>query len=101
MGNLYGTTRWQHMRSRQLALAPLCVLCKALGHVEPASVADHVQPHRGDESKFFDAGNLQSLCQSCHDSVKQAQEKSGHLRGSDATGLPLDSRHPWMRNIDE
>jgi len=98
MSNLYGTTRWQNLRQRQLAFEPLCALCRQLGYTEPATVADHIQPHRGDEELFFNSP-LQSLCKACHDSVKQALEKSGTLRGSDIDGLPLDSRHPWLRDL--
>ena len=99
--HLYSTTRWKHMRMRQLAHEPLCCYCKDLGHVTVATVADHVRPHRGNEALFFDANNLQSLCKSCHDGAKQQQERSGFLRGSNADGLPLDAKHPWYRGTDE
>lgn len=61
-----------------------------------ATVADHVEPHRGDPEKFWN-GELQSLCDTCHNSVKQAQEKSGVLRGGDINGLPLDPNHHWNK----
>jgi len=41
----------------------------------PASVVDHIQPHRGDPRTFWDTTNWQSLCASCHSSHKQAREK--------------------------
>lgn len=40
-------------------------------------VADHVVPHRGDRARFFDLGNLQTLCKSCHDTHKQRIESGG------------------------
>lgn len=46
---------------------PLCERCKTLGLVRPAQVVDHVVPHRGDETLFWDEpGNWQSLCVECH-----------------------------------
>ncbi len=45
---------------------------------------------------FWDRRNWQALCKACHDSHKQAQEKSGGvLRGAGTDGTPLDPAHPW------
>ena len=96
MSNLYGST-WRKIRARHLAKYPLCVFCGKRGIIEPATCVDHIIPHRQDEELFFDLDNLQSLCSGCHDGAKQALEKSGHLRGSDLAGLPLDAKHPWYR----
>lgn len=93
--SLYSTAGWRVLRERQLRLAPLCRFCREAGRTTPAAVVDHVVPHRFDRTKFFDAANLQSLCKSCHDSIKQTFEKSGHLPGSTLEGLPLDPGHPW------
>lgn len=65
------------MAARQLATHPLCVMCDKEGKVEPARVADHVRPHRGDAALFWDETNLQSLCRPHHDRDKQATEKRG------------------------
>lgn len=94
MGGLYDA-RWQRRRVQQLREEPLCRLCLSLGRIMPASVADHITPHRGDPVLFD--GPLQSLCKRCHDSIKQQQEKSGTFRGCDANGLPLDPSHEWRR----
>ncbi|EZP57246.1 HNH endonuclease family protein [Sphingomonas sp. RIT328] len=40
-------------------------------------VADHREPHRGDEALFWDERNLWCLCKPCHDSRKQREERSG------------------------
>lgn len=56
----------------------------------PATVCDHVDPHRGDEVKFF-SGPFQSLCADCHDTDKQRIERGGKARpviGAD--GWPVD-----------
>ncbi|TCP94461.1 HNH endonuclease [Sphingomonas sp. PP-CE-1A-559] len=39
-------------------------------------VADHCEPHRGDERLFWLLANLQTLCKPCHDSRKQRAERS-------------------------
>ncbi|HAV5378574.1 TPA: HNH endonuclease [Acinetobacter baumannii] len=67
--------RWQKARERFLRSNPLCVYCKAKGLVEVATVVDHIIPHRGDQEIFWDESQWQSLCASCHSSVKQREEK--------------------------
>ena len=42
------------------------------GMLTPATVVDHVIPHRGDQKLFWDEDNWQALCKSCHD------RKTGH-----------------------
>lgn len=93
--HLYNTKRWYRLRYHQLRKEPLCVFCERLGKVTPATIADHVRPHRGDEALFFDGDNLQSLCKPCHDGAKQQLEKSGTLRGCGVDGVPLDANHHW------
>jgi hypothetical protein len=64
---------------------------------KPAKVVDHIVPHRGDMSLFWDRANWQSLCANCHSSYKQRLEKSGREAGCDVSGRPLDPRHHWNR----
>lgn len=61
---------WRKARAEYLADHPYCRMC---GH--PASVVDHIIPHRGDKRLFWHRTNWQPLCQPCHDSVKQRQER--------------------------
>lgn len=94
---LYFTNRWRERRARQLAAEPLCRICQANGRTTAATVADHVIPHRGDETLFFE-GALQSLCDEepfrCHSRVKQREENLGFSPAVDASGFPIDPRHP-------
>lgn len=106
----YGS-RWQRERERYLAEHPLCVFHEAQGKFVPALIVDHKIPHRlaearlsGDDVRiraalklFWDRKNWQSLCKLCHDSVKQAQEKSGLAGGCGLDGVPLDANHHWNR----
>jgi 5-methylcytosine-specific restriction protein A len=42
-------------------------MCAAAGRLEPATVVDHVVPHRGDQELFWDEANWAALCTRCHD----------------------------------
>lgn len=92
----YGS-RWQKARAGYLRNHPLCADCEQRGRVTIATVVDHVIPHKGDMTLFWDSGNWQPLCASCHNSTKQRLEKSGKVVGCDVDGLPVDPNHWWKR----
>lgn len=71
----YKTAEWRALRWS--VLMDELFACRLCGHIGtgPDLVADHVIPHRGDRDLFFDRGNLQCLCKSCHDSAKQREER--------------------------
>ena len=89
----YGLMRWKKLRAHQLAKQPLCESCLKRERVVPASVADHVVPHRGDEYAFWN-GELSSLCNHCHNSSKQQRETIGYSREIGLDGWPTDPQHP-------
>lgn len=93
---LYSTARWKATRKHQLSIEPLCRMCRDDGRFTPAKIVDHIEPHRGDSTKFF-GGPFQSLCKLHHDSTKQRQEKRGHEIGGDVNGRPLSASHHWNR----
>jgi len=62
----YGS-RWKVARKHFLDRHPLCVECLKNGKMTPATVVDHIVPHRGDPKLFWDNANWQALCKSCHD----------------------------------
>jgi 5-methylcytosine-specific restriction enzyme A len=72
---LYRSKRWRLLREGQLAAEPECRMCKAQGVEMPATVCDHVIPHRGDETLFW-SGPFQSLCARHHSSDKQREERA-------------------------
>ena len=92
---LYDRAQWKRLRLEQLRREPFCVFCARSGRQVPATVCDHIKPHRGDESLFFDPYNLQSVCKTCHDAIKQRIEKSGVEAGGDINGIPFDPSHHW------
>ena len=73
------------LRPAQLLREPFCRECAARyppgdpRHRTWATVVDHIEPHRGDWSKFIDPANHQSLCKSCHDR-KTAKEQAEEWR---------------------
>lgn len=60
--------RWRQARARFLREHPRCENCGA-----PATVVDHIVPHRQDRRLFWDAANWQALCTRCHN-AKTARE---------------------------
>ena len=72
--------RWQQARAVFLRENPLCCMCLADDVLTEATVVDHITPHRGDDSLFWDRANWQPLCKRHHDSDKQSSEKTGAPR---------------------
>lgn len=72
--------RWQQTRAGYLAKHPLCAHCKLEGRVEPATDLDHIIPHKGDQTLFWDRENWQGLCR-MHHSRKTATEDGGFGNG--------------------
>ena len=63
---------WRRARKAFLQKHPLCAECGKEGKLTPATVVDHIIPHRGDKRLFWDEHNWQALCKNCHD------QKTGH-----------------------
>ena len=59
--HLYETPEWRRRRSEFLKKYPYCFICG-----KPATIADHIIPHRGNLELFYSDENLQPMCQSCH-----------------------------------
>jgi len=66
---------WEKERKAFLICHPGCVVCGA-----PATVVDHIIPHRGNTALFWDRYNWQPLCKDGHDRHKQRQERVNILR---------------------
>ena len=74
--------RWRKARAVFLSLNPLCAECRRHGRTVAASVVDHVKPHKGNRTLFWDERNWQALCKPCHD-AKTAREDGGFGNSSD------------------
>jgi hypothetical protein len=90
----YCTASWQRRRAHQLMIEPLCRLCLERGRVTPATVADHIEPHRGDFAAFR-LGELRSLCADCHNGLDGTNRPGRSPVRPD--GTPSDPHHTWNR----
>lgn len=87
------TYQWRKARAGYLAKHPFCVYClRNAGIVARdmaavilecaekrvplpyADVLDHIAPHRGDKTLFWDRKNWQGLCNTHHSGQKQREE---------------------------
>lgn len=72
-GRLYNSQKWRDERRLFLELNGNCVECMKEGiDIEPATVVDHIKPHRGDHDLFWDVDNWQGLC-TYHHNLKTAR----------------------------
>ncbi len=91
----YSTAKWQKLRLSILKRDAFTCQMKGCGRVEIDTallVADHKVAHRGDPDLFWDAANLECLCQRCHNVIKQSIERGGtgkRLRIIGADGWPV------------
>jgi hypothetical protein len=91
------TAAWRKARAAFLVQHPWCELCAKAGNRTPATVVDHRTPHRGDMRLFWDRSLWSALCGFHHNSIKQAADRLGPLRGCDEYGNPRDPNHPFYR----
>ena len=63
-------SKWDKERAAFLKTNSKCARCAA-----PATVVDHITPHRGDMKLFWSRSNWQALCRPCHSRWKQSVEK--------------------------
>ena len=91
----YGLASWKERRHHQLQIEPLCAICEVEGRVTGATIADHIEPHKGNWNAFR-TGPLRSLCKPCHDSLQGIKAK-GYRSDVGDDGMPTDPAHPFNR----
>lgn len=69
------TSTWERARKAFLEAHPFCRRCGA-----PATVVDHITPHRGCKVLFWDRTNWQPLCTTHHSGAKQSEERRNSPR---------------------
>lgn len=67
--------RWDAARKNFLRANPICKVCG-----KAATEVDHIIPHKGNAVLFWDRGNWQSLCHSCHS--KKTIRENGYYKGA-------------------
>ena len=58
---------WRKARKQFLARNPLCNACMKQGVLTPATIVDHITPHRGDPQLFWGRNKLAAPLQALHD----------------------------------
>ena len=99
---LYHTKQWRQLRGTILTRdgfrCQRCGVTLTNGRSDPRStVVHHREPHRGDETLFFDASNLEAVCWQCHSGAIQSQEALGYDTTIGSDGWPVDARHPMIK----
>ena len=99
---LYRTKQWKMLREQALLRDAFrcqrcgCFLKRGRSHPQSA-VVHHIKAHKGDPDLFFDIGNLQACCWTCHSGVIQSEEVLGYSKEIGADGWPTDDNHPSVR----
>jgi 5-methylcytosine-specific restriction enzyme A len=70
------TGKWKASARAFLRSHPMC----ACGCGAEASEVDHIKPHHGDWSLFWDPSNWQALAKRCHSRKTLAQNRANHVR---------------------
>jgi 5-methylcytosine-specific restriction enzyme A len=96
---IYRTTRWKALRAKKLAASPYCEPCCARGFNTQANTVDHIERIKDGGDPFPPLSGLMSMCESCHNSKTMRADVQGLFRfiGADASGMPIDSDHPFTR----
>ena len=79
------SSAWRRAREQFLREHPFCVKCMQEHRMTTATDVDHIVPHRGDMTLFWDRSNWQSLCHP-HHAEKTAREDGGFGNATSAGG---------------
>ncbi len=86
----YQTKAWYKLRQKALTRDKYrCVSCGASVRGKGMAHIDHKIRRRIAPRLALDLNNLQTLCSTCHNSVKQRDERNPE-RGCNTNGLPND-----------
>ena len=70
------SARYKRARLHFMSHNPFCKHCSTSTRPVVSIILDHIIPHKGDASLFWDVSNWQMLCKKCHDK-KTAREDGG------------------------
>jgi 5-methylcytosine-specific restriction protein A len=82
--------QWDRAAAAFKIANPLCLGCASVGLSRATAAVDHVEPHKGDREKFWNADNWQPACAWHHDRVKQILERQFTRGEIGAAALRLD-----------
>lgn len=90
------TAAWDKASAGHLRSHPLCAYCALADDIAPATLTDHLYPHRGDQAVFWNRTYWISSCKPCHDRFKQRIERLGRIALDDlAVQLGLPPLRGW------
>ena len=69
--------RWDKASASDRRRHPLCAYCELEGRTTPASLTDHLSPHRAYPGVFWLKHWWVSACAPCHNTMKQQAERTG------------------------
>lgn len=64
----------------------------------PAQVLDHIVPHKGDKTLFWDSANWQGLCEWCDKNIKRSVENAWLAGQGSMDLLSLNRKIPGWRH---
>ncbi len=67
--------RWDRAAATFKQRHPYCLGCAATGRQTNTEVVDHVEPHKGDQTKFWDTSRWQPACAWHHNAIKPEMER--------------------------
>jgi 5-methylcytosine-specific restriction enzyme A len=68
---------WDRASRGHRARHPLCAYCALVDEVKASDLTDHLYPHRGDQTLFWNKTYWVSACHDCHNGFKQRVERKG------------------------
>lgn len=90
--------RWNKERLQHLDEHPLCVEHLKKDYIVPATVVDHIEPHKGDQELFWNHDNWQSLCKPCHDRKTATEDMGGWSPVVSQRKANRESKNPFKLN---
>lgn len=101
------TPRWDKAAATFKSRHPWCLGCQAVGKQTATEVVDHVEPHKGNQIKFWDTAKWQPACRHHHDVVKKLLERmfedceiiASDLWLNSKVAIGLSKRHPPQLRI--
>lgn len=101
------TPRWDKAAATFKARHPYCLGCAAIGKQVATEVVDHVEPHKGDQVKFWNTAQWQPSCRWHHDVIKPRLERmveQGDLVVTDLwlnsnAAIAMSRRYPAQQDI--
>ena len=88
----YNSSEWHMLRNYLLAREPLCDMCIERERITPATTCHHIIDIVDAPDRRFDTKNIQTLCESCHNSITAI-----NTSGSEKNFKPVEKK--WSTEV--